>query len=190
MKFGEYIINESTALLVVDIQPAHEQFINFDIYEFTEYLNSYKGIINYIFNGPDMGYEDENELRDWLIDYGLDFNIADNINFIPKSYGWIREPMDGGADTNEIIKVLKYMMKNKIYDSRNINEEDYINLNISEEMIEFIEIGFGLPDIYKQMIKLPKSILVGGGKTECLLEMEITMDAIGIKYKRNKSFIY
>lgn len=49
--------------------------------------------------------------------------------------------------------------------------------------------SFELPDIFNEMKRLPKSTLVGGGQNECLLEMEITMNAIGIKYKRNNKFI-
>ena len=190
MKFFDFI-NESTSLLVIDVQPAHSQFISFNIFEFTEYLNSYNGTINYVFNGPDQGYEDETELADWLTENGLEYETLDNINFIAKSYGWIRDPMDSGMDEDDIIEVLKYMIKKKYSDSRDIDEDELETLKISDEFKEYMEqSSFGLPDILKKMQKLPKSILVGGGETECLLEMEITMDAMGIKYKRNNKFIY
>ncbi len=190
MKFYNFI-NESIALLVVDIQPGYSQFISFSLSSFIDYLNSYKGTINYIFNGPELGYEDEEELIDWLVENGLDYETLDNINFIPKTYGWIRDPMDSGMDEEDIVEVLKHMIKKKYYDSRDIEEYEIDKLKISEEFKEYMNSSsFGLPDIFEEIKKLPKSLLVGGGENECLLEMELTMNAMNIKYKRNNKFIY
>ena len=187
------LITESASLLVIDVQPAHSQFISFDISKFTDYLNSYKGTINYIFNGPDLGYEDENELVEWLVENGLDYDMVDTINFIPKSYGWIRDPMDQGFDESDISNVLAYMMKKKIQDSMDLEADELDDIINDQNFIDSILANntvFGLPDIYDEMKRIPKSVLVGGGKGECLLEMEITMDAMNIKYKRNNKFIY
>lgn len=82
------------------------------------------------------------------------------------------------------------MIKRKYSDSIEVEPYELKKLKISDEFKEYMEDGsFELPDIFNEMKRLPKSTLVGGGQNECLLEMEITMNAIGIKYKRNNKFI-
>ncbi len=49
----------------------------------------------------------------------------------------------------------------------------------------------GLPSVIEELKDLPnKGMIVGGGVDECLLEIEITLQALKKKYKRNNKFIY
>ena len=185
------ILNENTGeLLVVDVQPAHQDHITFDLYEFTDYLNSYKGKINYVFNGPDLGYEDESELIEWLFEHDLKEETLSNIKFIEKNYGWIRTAIDDGDDEEIILELLRYMIENDYMDAREISEQEKGDL--SENVLDFIDFddGFCLPNIIDEMKNFNKCTVVGGGADECLLEMEITLNALNIKNKRNNKFIY
>jgi len=137
-----------------------------------------------------LGYEDEFELQDWLLENGLDEDTLRRITFYPKSYGWIRSAMDV-IDEEDIIHILKYMIKKNYSDSREIDEDDYKKLKIQDDAIDFLESdSLGLPDIYDDMKHFNNSEIIGGGQNECLLEMEITLEAMKIKTKRNRHFIY
>ncbi|NPV13085.1 MAG: hypothetical protein HPY57_15065 [Ignavibacteria bacterium] len=57
-------------IIIVDIQPSYRIHMNMDMTDFTEWLNHHKYLdILYLYNGPDLGYEDENEIKDWLYIY-------------------------------------------------------------------------------------------------------------------------
>lgn len=59
-------------IIVVDIQPSYIDYINFDIEDFTNWLNKNKNSkILYLFNGKELGYEDEYDIKNWLYDNGL-----------------------------------------------------------------------------------------------------------------------
>ena len=61
LKLFETFYQKNFPLIVVDVQPGYEDDIDFDIKEFCEYLNEQEKIL-YLFNGPDLGYEDEYEI--------------------------------------------------------------------------------------------------------------------------------
>jgi len=61
LKLFETFYQKNFPLIVVDVQPGYEDYIDFDIEEFCEYLNEQEKIL-YLFNGPDLGYEDEYEI--------------------------------------------------------------------------------------------------------------------------------
>ncbi len=178
-------------LIVVDIQPSSDQYMRFDNEEFVKFLNLHEGEINYFFNGPELGYEDESAVIDWLNYNGL---TNESINFIEKDFGWIRDPMDQQYNENSIIKTLQYMIKKDYYDARDLSESELRKLNIDEDLLEDLlneNTYIGLPSVIEEMKDLPKSgMIVGGGENECLLEMEITLQALKKKYKRNNKFTY
>ncbi len=196
MKIKQIIeaVNNKQPLIVVDIQPSYEKTIYFDMEEFCEYLNDYEGEINYFFNGPELGFEDTDALKNWLEYYGLNETSSYHINFIEKEYAWVRDAMDTGVDENDIIKLLQLMIKKDFYDFRYLAFSDIKKLKLDSNFTEDISmenISFSLPSVLEDLKEVPKSgTIIGGGEDECLLEMEITLQALKKKYKRNNKFIY
>lgn len=188
------LFQESADLVSIDIQPSSDQFLSFKISDFIHYLNNYKGKIYYIFNGPELGFDDEDELKEWLYYNELKDETFDRIEFIEKDYGWLRDAIDSGYSNNDIIEVLKLMIKKDSWDSRDLETKDLNKLNISEDFKEVLvdeEINLSLPYIIKEIKKLPKTgIIIGGGENECLLEMQLLTQAMNKKYKTNKKFVY
>jgi hypothetical protein len=189
MTFTNYIL-ESTSLVIVDIQPKSENFIPF-VYDFIEYINKYKGDIYYLYNGPELGYDDFTTLYNWLIENGAENSVLDRINFIEKDYGWIRDPMDR-YDHDDIVDVLKIMVKKGYNDSRELKEKDLKDVSIDfKNAIIDEDTVMWLPEIMKDLKRFPNSgIIIGGGRDECLLEIELTLEAIKKKFKRNRKLVY
>ena len=61
MKFFNFLNEKVTKnVIVVDVQPAYEKWINFDIEEFTNFLLEQRDIL-YFYNGESMGFDDSKE---------------------------------------------------------------------------------------------------------------------------------
>lgn len=174
-------------LVVVDIQPAYENYFSF-LPKFIEFLNENDfARVLYLFNGPELGYESESELMYWLVENGLDEEKLNDITFFDKGYGFFRNWMDD-IDEDDIIKVGQYMIRNNVDDSRDIDKEDYDEMNLSE-LSDNID-SINIPEVVDKLKKLNKPLLCGGGKDECLREIELLFRMINKKYKTYKKFIY
>lgn len=99
--------------------------------------------------------------------------------------------MDNGIDEATIQKVVRYMVMNRIDDSRDIPEEILNNfLGGSNHQLESDPIY--IPDFItiSNLRKWKGSYLVGGGAYECLKEMQILLNTFNISYTLVKEFIY
>ncbi len=182
-------LTESSSLVVVDIQPGHKAFIQFDIYEFCRYLNDFKGHIDYIFNGPELGYDKKTTVEKWLRRHGL----KRSVNYIEKEYGWLRDAMDYGVDKYDIIDVLQYMIKQDVEDSRDIEREQLNKLRVNQDFIEALveeNVSIFLPEILPDLQKMKPTVIIGGGDNECLTEVELTLAALKKRPTRNPKYIY
>jgi 2'-5' RNA ligase len=181
--------NTTVPLITVDIQPAYTDYIHFDVESFTKFINSYRGNILYLFNGPDFGFESKQEIIDWLIDKGLKERSLSKIYFYEKNYGFFRNYLDKyGWDENLNI-ILRYMLDNQINDSRDI---EFSNLpQVSDHVEEFVssEDSINIPEVMFQLTKSNYN-LCGGGKDECLLEIEVLLSVLKKKYNLIQEFIY
>ena len=193
-------LNESKnnkTLVCIDIQPAYEKLIKFPIDDFISFLNNsnYEKIY-YFFNGPELGYEDVNEIQDWLTEYGLSEDILNIIEFEEKDYGWFRELIDSNKfNINDITKLVSFMYNNNIKQSADITDNQWQNLNLSKttksKLINIIEDNLiVIPQIDKILQNISQCDIIGGGKNECLLEVQILMSAMKIKYNPIDNFIY
>lgn len=188
-------------LVCVDIQPSYEDFLTFDTYKFGQFLNesNFNQII-YLFNGPDLGMEDSDEIASWLFDEcGVEEDVLDNIMFFEKGYAFFRYLMDEGVDEDSIVSIIRYMYSNGFNDSRDLSEEDwdeYVNQNQnvnSEEVREYLENAGDcviIPELLDFMSNYNNISICGGGKDECLREVEIALDVLGKNYKEINEFIY
>lgn len=176
-------------LVVVDIQPAYESAIKSFLYKFIDFLNENEfAKVLYLFNGPDLGLETEDELKWWLIDNELEEDKLTDFEFFDKGYAFFRGWMDTGVDEDDIIRVGQYMMKNKIWDSRDIKDEVYESMDLPE-LIDNPD-GIYIPDVVDELKRLNKPLLTGGAQDECLKEVELLMQIIKKRYKLHRKFIY
>lgn len=194
----ERYINEAynrDCIICIDIQPAYESHAKKIMNNFVNFLNSYKGEIYYFYNGSDVGIDDNSySISEWLMEYGVEEEVLNKIIFKEKYYAFFRNFMDQGMDRHEIIKIIRYMVMNRINDSRDIEEEQWKNIlgkeyNNYEYIINSDNIH--IPDISIGHLKtLNGCYLAGGGRDECLSEFRFLLEAFNIKYKLIKSLIY
>lgn len=193
MRFTDYLTEQiNTNVMVVDIQPSYEKFIHFKIWEFCNFLNNQRKIL-YLYNGESLGMDTKDELIMFLLENELKESKLKSIQFIDKGYAFLRSWMDSDIDEEIIIKALQYMDKRNVNDSRDIETDEWIE--IIPELEDYSHIigddPIYFPDIeISELKRWNNSYICGGGKTECLKEMEILLEAFKIKTKRIDKFVY
>jgi hypothetical protein len=194
MKLKKYLINEETKknVIVVDVQPLYRKYISFNLGLFTEFLNENKKILCF-FNGPDtVGSDSKEEILEFYLDNGLEPERFPDFTWVDKGYGFFRAWMDMGADERDIKRALRFMLEKRVYDSRDIPEEEWEEKFPDMWRNEFRNDPIFLPPTIRvdKLRKWKGSYLVGGGRNECLKEIEILMSTFNINYKLVKKFVY
>lgn len=196
MDFSQYLLeNDSNhTLVIVDIQPAYESYISFDMYDFCQMLNEsdYHNIL-YLYNGPDLGFENFDEIKYWLYEHELNEDVGENMVGFEKNYAFFRDLMDAGY-SDEALSLGKYMLKNDITDSRGIDDEIIDELvGDEEELANNLKTGgysMHMPDVMEILEKIRNPIFVGGGEEECLSEVLLGMKMLEKPYSVNREWIY
>jgi hypothetical protein len=192
---GKTIIN-------VDIQPEYKDYISFDLYEWANFLNqsSDNNNIVFLYNGADsLGMIDEGSYIEWLIfNLGIDEGVINNATFFDKGYAFFRYCMDSHIPEENIVDLVKYMIRHNITDSRDIDSEMWENFieetgNDREDVRELLENAgdmINIPDLMDFLRNFSNIVLTGGGINECLKEVEIALLSLDKNYKVYNKFTY
>lgn len=183
-----------SSIILVDFQPAYQSDdfgYNDAIEAAIEYINKKQPQVTAFYNGTDVGIEDDEHDVIWhYMEHGLDEDLTDLFTLKEKSYAWLRAWMDQGVDPSIIIGVIRYLVVNDMNDSREIGED--LKKLVGYEYEDWMyDDGIYIPDIsLGDLKKLSGSLLGGGGRHECLQELELFMNAFNIRYKRVEEWIY
>lgn len=186
-------------LVVVDIQPEYSKYIPF-LSNFIDFLNkNYDKVsrLTFLYNGYDtLGMVNENEYQMWWIENGLDESVLDVAKFYDKGYAFFRYCMDEGVDEDKIVGLVKYMVREGVNYSRDLDEE-FWDKYISEyghddvrELLEYSDDCVNIPDLMDELINYNNIILCGGGIKECLKEVEIALNALDKNYSVLTKYTY
>ena len=196
LKFKQYrnlleSISISAPIIIIDIQPAYESYCNNVICDesFIEMVNSQQNIL-WFFNGDSDGITEDNlsTVKQWLLDYGVSKTAIKRIKFREKTYGFFRGWMDNSVPDNIIIKVIREMYMTRKYSSEDLDLSKI--LTPSElEMLPQSDVLY-LTNIAITELKQYAGFICGGGKHECLREIELLMNAFNFKCKRLQNYIY
>lgn len=192
---GKTIIN-------VDIQPEYKNYITFNLNEWVNFINqnANSNQIIFLYNGFEtLGMIDENSYKEWLLDLGIDEDIIyENAIFYDKGYAFFRYCMDNSIDEDNIVDLIKYMVRHKINDSREIDEEMWENYMIEtnhtqQDVRDLLENSgdlISIPDLMDFLKNQTNIVLLGGGINECLKEVEIALLGLNKNYNTLKQFTY
>jgi len=209
MRFQELTEGRNTPCIIVDIQPAYDgQYMTFDKQALGDFLKKQKGPNLMFVNADETGMTEDNvehEIVPWWDEeiLGLDendepdYSFWDRTRIEDKGYGYLRGWMDMGVESSIIIKTIREMYQQKVNDSRELfpDEEDY-----SYAMEQFLgdawkdEMADDMISVewtsVAQLKRYSGCYIMGGGREECLREVELLMNAFNIKYKRIEEFVY
>lgn len=146
--------------------------------------------------------------------------VWEKIEWIEKQYAFFRGWMDTGIDDSIILKTIRAMIQLGIHDSRELTVDQFKDAVGKENALKIIKhyenLGvlirddndnIYLPEVlpvfdgnerdYMTPVKLIKFLrdlspfyMVGGGRSECLREIELLCNAFNIRYRRIDELIY
>ena len=207
---AQEFINEGLnhPVICVDVQPEYDNPLNKKIIDF---VVKQTGPVLFFVNAEDQGLsgdtvqsikeywneavcpEDDRYSYDEETDEYIENPNCPTINWnrfqvVDKGYGFFRSYMDQGVPDATIIKMIRYLYQHKLNDARNIEYSDYVAIMGSDELIdEAFSINW---TSVAQLKRFSGAYIVGGGRNECLREVELLMNAFNIRYKRIDSLIY
>lgn len=200
------VITESVnvPIIVVDVQPAYCGEVDGPhrlgmVDELAVFLSKHKANVLMMVNAEDQGLTEDTipEIQYWWQDIFLENQVSSDCmnswEWLDKGYGYLRGWM-GYVEEDVIIKAIREMYAQRIYDSRDLFDGD----------LEQIEQFFGddwNPNMHDDAISVEwisitklrefsKGYICGGAKDKCLREVQLIMNAFNIKYKEIDKFIY
>ena len=200
-------------VIVVDVQPAYEKYNPPVFQKIVNFVNKQTGPVLMFVNAERDGMTDdtvESVYQWWDETAGIDYDQMDDdpnytgptnwdrFTIIDKGYGWFRSWMDQGVQPKFIIQLIRYMYQNGLNDIQDDLDGVYqymTNNPVGGQIVDWQdwmeEESFIINwTSVAQLKKFNGSYLVGGGRDECLREIELLMNAFNIKYKRIDSLVY
>ena len=207
-RFNEWLLEgRSYPCIVVDVQPEYcpmsdvcEKIISF--------VNKQTGPVLMFVNAEDSGLTSdtidsiklywEEIVTELSGDYEDESPVNwDRFEIVDKGYGYFRSWMDSGIDSRIIIATIRELYSQRKSDSRDLVFPDDVKemTMIQSEIQDAIEEMGDDPLIVNwisvgQLRKFNGAYIMGGGRDECLREVELLMNAFNIKYKRIDSLVY
>lgn len=183
-------------LVVVDVQPAYASSIDFAP-ELMRYVNAYRGPVLMLVNAEETGVSDDTkeEIAYYWLENGLKKQKLARCTVTDKGYGYLRAWMEY-TDEETILFTIRYMIENNIGDSREI--EDRMGIPLSELLADH-SYHENLEDdplivnwLDENMVRrtCQNCILCGGGRNECLEEVRLMFEALGVSYTLLEEFVY
>jgi hypothetical protein len=183
-------------LVVVDVQPAYAKAIGFAP-DLMKFVNAYRGPVLMFVNAEETGVSEDSkdEIAHYWIENGLRPKKLLRCNVIDKGYGYLRAWMEY-TDEETILFTIRYMIEHDIHDSREIEETTGVSL---QELLSGHNYSDALEDdplivnwLDADMVRntLQNCILCGGGRNECLAEVRIMFEALGVRYSLLDQFVY
>ena len=217
MRANEFLIEGlNYPVICVDVQPEYDNPINQKIINFvtkqtgpvlffvnaqdTETTGDHLSDIQRYWDERAPGYQPEEEGEDENGDYyyreaksPVDWS---RFEIVDKGYGYFRAWMDYGIEDSIIIATIRELYRQKVNDTRNLEFPPFNQRTPTQSLIMgAINEMDGDPLIVEwtsvaQLKRFSGSYLVGGGRNECLREVELLMNAFNIRYKRIDSLVY
>jgi len=190
-------------LISVDVQPEYATYWGFSMDSYATFLNeNYDDLRNLIFlyNGEEtLGMSSEYEYRDWLMSNGVEERVLDGSRFYDKGYAFFRYCMDNYLDKNVIANFIRFMYRNDIRDSREMDRNAWTRYlreyrrTDKKEIYDLLKVSSDcvhIPDLMDFLTRYNNIALTGGSINECLKEVEIALMALGKKYSIVSEFTY
>lgn len=197
-----------STLLIIDVQETYRKHCSRLINELPEIFQNHDNIYYLWDNGSGESLF-EQVPEEWLIedDESTDSRYNQFNKTITKQYGFFRDFMDSinlGYPEEDIVQFGKFMISKGISDSRDIVEDAslYEQANaafkLNNNLKTFLENKANLQtyimtipyDLIEELKNGDNYILVGGGINECLEEVRLLMEMIGVNYSILHEYTY
>jgi hypothetical protein len=192
MKINDLFERVSTNILVVDVQPAYAHHCNRVISGVCDLLNNGIGKKVVYYNGNGLTDDSSGDVIDYMCENDLDPNNVDDITWLEKEYGFFRGFMDNGISDHIIIKVVRAMVTQRTHDSRDLDLSTILEPSEFEQVEDYLDDAIYMPywANVSELKQMSPFYMCGGGRNECLREIELICNAFNIRYRRLQNLIY
>lgn len=203
----------NTPVICVDVQPEYSGMNDGDenpVFEqIIQFVNNQTGPVLMYVNAEDQGLTGDTvqDVKSYWEDTirGEDADPEDyydspinwsRFQIVDKGYGFLRSWMDHDIPAATIIKTIRMMYQQKVSSS-----DDLTFPKLSQRTPEMVDIKHTIEEMdgdsitvnwisIAQLKRFHGAYIVGGGRMECLREVELLMNAFNIKYKRIDHLVY
>lgn len=175
-------------LVVVDVQPTYERFMPFRVSEVLTHANRFDEVL-WLYNGEVCGL-DEAHLQAWIVDHvgpSRAARLFQKTRFYDKGYAFLRGWMDQGVDRATMVGTLRAMLLSRTSDARDLPPEALAHLDTRGVATDE---AFYVPDVTARLVQWDGATICGGAEHECLLEVELLAEAMGLTFTRHPPLIY
>ena len=212
MKSNEFITEQGLIegikhpCIVVDVQPEYcgihdgnESPVCVDVIKF---ISQRAGPVLMFVNAEDQGLSGDtvSNIKQYWDDTVEELDLQPinwrNITIVDKGYGYFRSWMDHGIELSTIIATIREMYQQKVTDSRELKFPGFNKRTTQHSLIMGAIQEMGDDSLstnwtsVAQLKRFTGAYIMGGGRNECLREVELLMNAFNIKYKRIDSLVY
>lgn len=187
--------NNPPILIITDVQPTYEEGSDTILHQVIEKVNNTDQRIICFFVGPVSSGDTKEDVMLYYLKNGMDEYKVSKIHFIEKDYGFLRNWMDKGISEEIIINSLSYMKQNQIYTSERFSLDEWklITGNQYETNYLFREKPINYPFFHHKVFDKPEIDnfeMIGGGRFECLLEIDLYLKSLGKTTIINEDLCY
>lgn len=192
-KFENY--SNQSVLIVVDVQKSFKKFFS-EMYlnELKKYCQQFSTVYQIWDNHVDGKQVD----KDYLYDNNPDIPVHDDLYHFPNQKELIEKRYNYDVDVDFYKKILDKDIYDDIKQREANNSLKKGDLFKTNERTAIVYIGnnhqwFHVPVKLYNLLKTNKGnsiYIVGGSDSECLEDIYITCESLGISIKRNHKFIY
>lgn len=187
--------NDDSTLIVVDVQKSFKKFFSeMYINELKKYCQEFTNVYQLWDNHVDG----KNPDKDYLYDNSPDIPVHDDLYHFPNQKDLIEKRYNYDVDADFYKKILDKDVHKEISDKEDKHslkkgdyfptKEDTIIVYIGNHH-KWFHVPVKLYNILKDL-KGKKAIIVGGSDSECLEDITITADCLGVDVSRNHKYIY
>lgn len=189
--FNIFCEESSSGLVICDVQPSAKNYIHFDMREFCKWAMIYPRVV-VLYNGPEFGFENAGTIARWYNQNGVPGRVLRSWKWFQKNYAWFRDIIDSGCHHRQhVIKLIRYMVKNKKWDWRDLTEEDFAKLKLPTLTIDMVdEYNFNIPDLAFKIRSLNGYDICGGHVEACLEEVTLLAEALNVQLNVVRKWTY
>lgn len=179
-------------LLVVDVQPAYFSGMSPRLpgQILSHLADNPSQLVVFLSVNEELSGDTEESIQEFWADHGLDEDLASRIRFETKPYAFLRSWMDQGVDEDEIVETCRALRRAGLNDSRELPTDALEGLSCEGTALgDPLILPKELDDIrfFRTGMQLD---ICGGGRYECLKEMELWLAARDITCERLEHLVY
>ncbi|GBG14574.1 uncharacterized protein NMK_2173 [Novimethylophilus kurashikiensis] len=180
---------KSSALLVVDVQPAYRDWSETVVDGVVKRINNTRKPVIVMWVGEGLTDDTEADVFNYLHYNGARPGKLSQCRFIEKDYGFFRGWMDNGVSSSTIVKVGKEMLNTRRHSSEDLDLEAVLEADFEE--VAGLASSIATPSFDSRLLSSFNNFdTCGGGGQECLAEIELYLSMLNKPYTRLDELVY